>query len=107
MQCGLTPQRDFGTIHPIDTRLSARCAAGGNYGVAGEEAELHQAPCDVLWKIQPVQDPGFAGLQMGQRLRSGWVIPPGSVLVDTQLHHEIGGKPRALPYDDYTRPFWS
>jgi hypothetical protein len=57
-----------------------------NYGVAGKESKLHQATGDIFWKIEPVKDPGFTRLQVGQRLRSGRVIQPIRAPVDTQLH---------------------
>ena len=56
--------------------------------MAGEESEFHQSPCDIFWKIEPVEDSGFAGLQVGQRSSSSRGIPPSGVFVDTELHCE-------------------
>ena len=60
MRCGFPPQGDFRTIHAIDTRLAAGCAACGDDGVSGQETELHKTECDVVGKVKAFEAGGNA-----------------------------------------------
>lgn len=46
----LTPQSDFGAVHPKHQGISARGAAGRRYEASGEKAQLHQPPASVASK---------------------------------------------------------
>ena len=87
MRCSFSSKSDFGSIHAINARVPARCAARGHNNVAGQETELHQTSRDVLGEIQMIEHAGFALWKLSERTRKCVVWRSRVAVIDTHLQH--------------------
>jgi hypothetical protein len=65
----LTPQSDFGAVHPKHQGIAAGGAAGCRYRASGEKAQLHQTPAGISRKSNAFNNSTltFAEFQQGRR----------------------------------------
>ena len=84
---GLETEGDFRAIDPEHTWISAGGGFANADGMAGEEAQFHQASGDIVGHIQAVENAYLAGFQL-QKRRGGRAFR-GRLLVETHLHSDF------------------
>ncbi len=67
IQAGFASQGDFGTVHPVDGRVTGRRNVRRFHFAAGDHAHLHQAEAYLFRKLKVIQDRFVAYAKPGQR----------------------------------------
>ena len=87
MGCSFAAQRDFGAIDAVNTRVAGGGAAGRDDGVAGQEAELHEAAGDIVGQVEMIEHTGFAFGELSECTRE-WAAGRGrGTAIDTHLQN--------------------
>jgi|WetSurMetagenome_2_1015567.scaffolds.fasta_scaffold56901_2 hypothetical protein len=65
----LTPESDFGAIHPEYQGITAGGAAGRRDCASGQKAQFHQPPAGVPGQLNAFKDPPLAFAEFDQGCR--------------------------------------
>lgn len=81
MRRSFTAQSHFRSIDSIHARFPARSAAGGNNYMSWKKTKFHQAAGNILGKIEAIEGPRLALLELCES--------PGSDTIDTHLQYGV------------------